>query len=142
MMVEFVYGLLESIGFAHPLHPALTHIPMGLVMGAVIFRVAAIVSPMKYLSKTGYHCAVVGLLGVPPTAILGWMDWQYRYGGEWEFLIGLKIVLALVLFLILSLIVVVDDPDTPRIDVRSALYFLAVLSAVGLGFSGGELIYG
>lgn len=141
-MVEFIYGLLEGVGFAHPLHPALTHIPMGLVMGAVIFRMIAVVSPMKYLAQTGYHCAVVALLGVPPTAILGWMDWQYRYGGEWEFLIGLKMVLALTLLVILVLIVALDDPEKPKFDLRSLLYLLAVLNAVGLGFSGGELIYG
>ncbi len=142
MMVEFIYGLLESIGFAHPLHPAVTHVPMGLVMGAIIFRMGAVLSPMKHLALSGYHCAVVGLLGVPPTAILGWMDWQYRYGGEWEFLIGFKMVLALTLLVILTLIVVLDDPQEPKVDLRSLLYVLALLNAVGLGFSGGELIYG
>ncbi|WP_300671184.1 DUF2231 domain-containing protein [Desulfoluna sp.] len=141
-MVEFIYGLLENVGFLHPLHPAATHIPMGLVMGALIFRMAAVFTSMKDLARTGYRCAVVGLLGLPPTAILGWMDWQHRYGGEWEFLIGLKMVLALTLLVILILIVALDDPETPKPDLRSLLYFLGLLNAIGLGFSGGELIYG
>lgn len=141
-MVEFIYGFLESIGFAHPLHPAITHIPMGLVMGGLIFRMVAIASPMKYLARTGYHCTVVALLGVPPTALLGWMDWQYRYGGTWEFLIGLKMVLALVLLFLLTLIVALDDPEKPKIDLRSMLYLLAFVNAIGLGFSGGQLTYG
>ncbi|SCY57949.1 DUF2231 domain-containing protein [Desulfoluna spongiiphila] len=141
-MVEFIYGLLESVGFAHPLHPAATHIPMGLVMGALIFRMVAIFTSMKELSRTGYHCAVLGLLGTPPTVVLGWMDWQYRYGGEWEFLIGLKMVLALTLMVILILIVALDDPETPRLDLRSFLYVLGIANVIGLGFSGGELIYG
>jgi len=141
-MVEFIYGFLASVGFAHPLHPAATHIPMGLVMGAMVFRVVAVFSSMKELARTGYHCVVVGLLGVPPTAILGWMDWQHRYGGEWEFLIGLKMVLALTLMVILILIVALDDPERPRMDLRSLLYLLGIVNAIGLGFSGGELIYG
>lgn len=141
-MVEFIYGVLESIGFVHPLHPAATHIPMGLVMGALIFRGAALFTPMKSLAKTGYHCVVVAFLGVPPTAILGWMDWQHRYGGEWEFLIGLKIGLALILLVILALIAILDDPEEPKMDLRSLLYLLGLLNAIGLGFSGGELIYG
>lgn len=141
-MVEFIYGLLESVGFAHPLHPGLTHVPMGLVMGAIIFRLTAVFSPMKHLGKTGYHCAVVGLLGHPPTAIAGWMDWQYRYGGEWEFLIGLKLVLAVVLLVILVCIVVMDDGENPKLDFKTALYGLALITVIGLGFSGGELIYG
>lgn len=33
-MTELVFKLLEIVGFTHPLHPALTHIPMGMVMGA------------------------------------------------------------------------------------------------------------
>ncbi|VFQ46018.1 DUF2231 domain-containing protein [Desulfoluna butyratoxydans] len=141
-MVEFIYGLLESVGFHHPLHPAATHIPMGLVMGALIFRVTAILSPMKELARTGYHCAVLGLLGTPPTAIVGWMDWQHRYGGEWEYLIGLKMVLAVTLTVLLILITVLDDPETPRVDLRSFLYVLGIANVIGLGFSGGELIYG
>ncbi|MCG8472056.1 MAG: hypothetical protein MI742_09385 [Desulfobacterales bacterium] len=141
-MVEFIYGLLESVGFAHPLHPGLTHVPMGLVMGAIIFRATAIFTPMTHLARSGYHCAVVALLGHPPTAIAGWMDWQYRYDGEWEFLIGLKIVLAVVLLVLLVVIVMMDDPEKPKLDLKSFLYLLALLTVVGLGFSGGELIYG
>ena len=141
-MIAFIYGILESVGFAHPLHPALTHIPMGMVMGAVIFRVMAVFSPLKHLSQTGYHCAVVALLGAPPTILFGWMDWQYRYGGQWEFLIGLKMILALAMLVILGLIVAMDDPDSPKLDLRSFLYLLALLNAIGLGFAGGELIYG
>jgi len=37
-MTEGVFEFLTRIGFDHPLHPALTHIPMGMIMGAVTFR--------------------------------------------------------------------------------------------------------
>ncbi len=36
-MTEVIFGFLNSIGFTHPLHPAFTHIPMGMVIGAVVF---------------------------------------------------------------------------------------------------------
>jgi len=141
-MTEFVFSILNSVGFRHPIHPALTHLPMGLVMGAFFFRLTALFTPMKYLAKTAYHCVVGALIFVVPTAILGYMDWQHRYDGEWEFLIGLKIVLAIVITIILAVIVKVDDPENPQIDWKSFLYILTVMTAVGLGFSGGELIFG
>ncbi len=141
-MTEFVFGILNSVGFKHPIHPALTHLPMGLVMGALLFRASALFLNMKHLARTSYHCIVGALIFVFPTALLGYMDWQHRYDGEWEFLIGLKIFLAIVITVILALIVKFDDPENPALDWKSFLYLAAVMTAVGLGFSGGELIFG
>ena len=31
-MTEAIFEFLGRIGFTHPLHPAMTHIPMGMVM--------------------------------------------------------------------------------------------------------------
>ncbi len=141
-MTEIIFEFLNKIGFAHPLHPAFTHIPMGMVMGAFVFRVAAFLPRLRFLAKTGYHCIILGLLGVLPTAFAGYLDWQHTYGGEWEFLIILKITLAIALTVLLATISFMDDPETPRFDKITLFYLLAVLVAIGLGFSGGELQYG
>ncbi len=45
---------------------------------------------MKMLAKTGYHCVILALLGIAPTIFTGYLDWQHRFGGGWEFLIVLK----------------------------------------------------
>jgi len=141
-MTEVIFGFLNSIGFTHPVHPAFTHIPMGLVIGAVVFRLASFVPRIQMLAKTGYHCAILGLLGVFPTIFTGYLDWQHRFGGAWEFLIVLKMVLAAVLTVLLLLIAIKDDPDNRRFDRITGWYVLMVLVAIGLGFSGGELQYG
>ena len=141
-MTEIIFEFLHKIGFTHPVHPALTHIPMGMVMGAVVFRLAAFLPRMKILAKTGYHCAVLALLGVAPTVFTGYLDWQYRYGGIWEFLSVLKMVLAGILTILLLVVVIKDDPENPRLDRRTGFYLLLVLVAIGLGYSGGELQYG
>jgi uncharacterized membrane protein len=138
-MTEVIFEFLNKVGFAHPLHPALTHIPMGMVMGAVTFRLASFLPRLKYLAKTGYHCIVLGLLGIFPTAFSGYLDWQHTFGGEWEFLIILKMVLAVILTSILAIIIIIDDPENPKFDKKTLFYFLIVLLAIGLGFSGGEL---
>jgi uncharacterized membrane protein len=141
-MTEIIFEFLNNIGFTHPVHPALTHIPMGMAMGAVAFRLAAFLPRMKMLAKTGYHCAVLALLGVAPTVFTGYLDWQHRYGGVWEFLIVLKMVLAAVLTILLFMVVIRDDAENPRLDRRTGFYLLMVLVAIGLGYSGGELQYG
>lgn len=141
-MTEIIFEFLNKIGFTHPVHPALTHIPMGMVMGAVVFRLAAFLPRMKMLAKTGYHCAVLALLGIAPTVFTGYLDWQYRYSGVWEFLIVLKMILAAVLTILLLVVIIKDDPENPRLDRRTGFYLLMVLVAIGLGYSGGELQYG
>jgi uncharacterized membrane protein len=141
-MTEIIFEFLNKIGFTHPLHPALTHIPMGMVMGAAVFRIASFLPRLKFLAKTGYHCIILGLLGVFPTAFAGYLDWQHTFGGEWEFLIILKIVLAAVLTILLAAIAFTDDPENTRFDKKTFFYILIVLVAIGLGFSGGELQYG
>jgi uncharacterized membrane protein len=141
-MTETIFTFLNSVGFAHPLHPALTHIPMGMVMGAVVFRMASFLPRMKYLAKTGYHCVILGLLGIPPTVFAGYLDWQHTYGGQWEFLIILKMILAGILTITLAAIAIKDDPQDPKFNKLTLLYILIVIVAGGLGFSGGELQYG
>ncbi len=141
-MTETIFTFLNSVGFTHPLHPALTHIPMGMVMGAVVFRMASFLPKMKYLAKTGYHCVILGLLGIPPTVFAGYLDWQHTYGGQWEFLIILKIILALILTIILAAIAIMDDSHDPKFNKLTLFYILILILAAGLGFSGGELQYG
>jgi uncharacterized membrane protein len=85
---------------------------------------------------------ILGLLGIFPTIFTGYLDWQHRFGGTWEFLIVLKMVLAAVLTALLLLTAIKDDPENRRFDRVTGWYVLMVLVAVGLGFSGGELQYG
>ncbi len=49
-MIELLYEPLEKIGYTHPIHPPLTHIPMGLVFGAFIFALTALLFRRTTLS--------------------------------------------------------------------------------------------
>lgn len=140
-MVENIFGFLQGIGFHHPLHPAMTHIPMGMIMGAVAFRIVSLIPRFKYLAKTGYHCVIFGLLGMIPTALTGLLDWQHIYSGKWEFLIIFKMILAVALTAVMILIAVKDNPENPKFDNTTFLYLFAVLICIGLGFAGGELTH-
>lgn len=141
-MTEVIFEFLNKIGFTHPLHPAFTHIPMGMVMGAVTFRLVSFLPKLRFLAKTGYHCIILGLLGVFPTVFTGYLDWQHTFGGEWEPLIIIKMVLACVLTIVLLTIAIIDDPEYPKLDKKTMFYILIIFVAIGLGYSGGELQYG
>jgi hypothetical protein len=68
---------------------------MGMAMGAFLFGIAS----LRYtvLVETARHCAVLGLIFVPPTIIAGILDWQHYYDGDWSGLFITKLVLAIVL---------------------------------------------
>lgn len=139
-MIEFLYELLNQVGFTHPLHPAITHLPMGMAMGAFFFSLGS----LKYaeLARTAYHCAILGLIFVLPTVFLGILDWQHFYHGDWTGPIIAKLVLAIALTVLFVAAMKVGgrEPESPRVPIL--LYALCLLAAVGLGFTGGEIQYG
>ena len=92
-MINAVYETLARYGFFHPLHPAMTHLPIGMVMGSFVFTISYIILRKPDLLKTAHYCITLALLGVIPTALLGFMDWQYKFEGEWSSIILTKIIL-------------------------------------------------
>lgn len=140
-MVESLYLTLENIGFAHPLHPALTHAPMGMIIGMVLFGVLGVIWKGKNFSQTAYYCSVVALISVIPTAFLGTLDWLHFYQGELLTLIKVKMVLTVILTILLAISVILKNKGASSIKLL-ILYFLCIGCAGGLGFSGGDLVFG
>jgi len=140
-MVEGIYSLLEGVGFAHPLHPAMTHAPMGMIIGMLIFGLLAIKWTDKPFSAAAYYCSVVALLTVLPTAFLGMLDWLHFLEGGWEALIIIKMSLTVILTVLLLFSVVLKNKNASPQSLF-LIYLLCMACAGGLGFSGGELVYG
>ena len=140
-MIESLYALLEKVGFNHPLHPMLTHVPMGMIIGAAVFSLAGFKWKNQHLNQTAYHCALLALLAIVPVIGAGLLDWQHLMTGSWNIYIIVKMILAVILTLLLTLSVVLwhkrAEPQTLFI-----VYLLCMACAGGLGFSGGELVYG
>ena len=139
-MIELVYQLLEQIGFTHPLHHAITHLPMGMAMGAFFFGLASL--RYESLAATARHCAVLGVIFVPPTFVLGIFDWQHYYDGDWSGLFITKFVLAGLLTVLLLAAAMVGGGERNDSKLRLVLYALCLFTAVGLGYIGGEIGYG
>lgn len=141
-MFDFIYQLLAKVGFHHPLHPAITHIPMGMVMGGFIFALVALLIRKDDLNRAAHYCFTLALVFVLPTMLLGYMDWQYKFEAEWSGIILIKIVLAFLFsgLLVVAHIVGKDQQADPK--KRLIVYTLCLMTATGLGFMGGELQYG
>ncbi len=136
------YHLLGQLGYTHPVHPALVHMPIGLVTGAFILRLGAIFFNKENLIRSARHCFVLGFLFWFPVVLLGFMDWQHFYGGVWLTPIKIKMVLALVLLVLFLLVLILNFRKERNSKLTLALYSLGLLTAVLLGFFGAQLVYG
>jgi uncharacterized membrane protein len=141
-MITWFYQVLANLGYTHPLHPPLTHLPTGLVLGAFIFAVAARSMRRPNLALTGRHCIALALISVFPTMLLGLLDWQNFYAGAWIFPIKMKLGLAFSLIVLL----VAADVQGRMVQRKSrgfpTIYILCLVNVVALGYFGGELVFG
>ncbi len=141
-MFDFLYDLFQRVGYTHPLHPPLTHMPSGLVVAATVFGWAALASGRRTLYASARHCATLALLFAVPAILLGYADWQRYYGGALLWPIKMKLGLATVLFVLLCLAAVLGwRRDTPTRGLL-ATYTAAFFMVVGLGYFGGQLVFG
>lgn len=141
-MISRFYHLLESLGYAHPLHPPLTHLPIGLV--ALVFLAAgwSFLSGRHLLSpRACYRISLVALVFLVATVVAGFADWRYFYDGAWLFEIKVKYALTGVLLLTLIGAAVLGYSPDPRSKRNLALYLVAFLTLVGLGYFGAQLVF-
>ncbi len=136
------YRALYSIGFFDPIHPPLTHMPMGLVVAALVFGVLAWVLRQPFLTRAARYCLILAWLFIFPTVLLGFMDWQYWYQGAWLLPIIIKISLASFLFALLSLGLVLVFTGREESKALVAIYLIAFFTVGGLGYFGGRLVFG
>ncbi len=79
--MEALYLLLKSLGYPHPIHPPMTHVPIGMAVGAFVFILAARATGKTAFLATARHCTALALIAAVPTILLGYMDWQHYYAG-------------------------------------------------------------
>jgi uncharacterized membrane protein len=141
-MIDLFYQLLEKIGYTHPVHPAFTHIPMGLIIGAFIFVLVALVFRRNMLPSVSYRRIILlALIFAFPTALFGYMDWQHFYDGDWLFSIKMKLLLTGVLIVLLFIGVILGRRKEAETKSSLAIYTLCFLVVVGLGYFGGQVAF-
>ncbi len=141
-MIEFLYQALEKIGYVHPIHPPLTHIPMGLVFGAFIFALIALLFRRTILPQLAYNRIILlALIFSFPTALFGYTDWQHFYEGDWLFPIKMKIALSGILIILLFIALLVGRKAKAETKGTLAIYTLCLLTVIVLGYFGGQLVF-
>ena len=140
-MIESFYNLLATLGITHPIHPIVVHAPMGLVIGAVAFSIAGFIWTGKSYNQSAYHCISLALISIVPVYIAGLLDWQHVFVGEFNKWIYIKLVLGVVLAGVLAYAVLQKRQGASPKKLL-IIYLVSLGVCGGLGFSGGELIYG
>ena len=141
-MIDAVYVFLNKFGYHHPIHPTEVHMPIGLVVGALIFALLAFLFHRQKLLLTPRHCILLAFVWVFPTMLLGYMDWQHFYGGAWILPIKVKLVVAPCLTILLAAAVYLGRKYGATSLKVLPVYFLCFCSVVILGYFGGQLVFG
>ena len=141
-MFDSFYELLAAIGYTHPPHPLILHIPMGMMIGAFLFALIAVIFRRPALAQTARHCVIVVLIFFFPAVLTGVMDWQYYFSGAWLDAITIKLALsgALLVFLVVGIIL----GRKGRFGSKAVLitYGLSFLAVAGIGYYGANLAFG
>ena len=153
-MIHAIYQFIGKLGYTHPLHPMVTHITIGLTIGTLAFAIISLLFRRVRLKLTAFHCAVLAVVSIFPTVLLGYMDWQEKFGGQWIMTIIIKMILAGALFVCLLAGLLLgrlpkgeaEGADqrpwrSPRAIAALVLYFVCTGIVIALGFLGGSLVY-
>jgi mono/diheme cytochrome c family protein len=141
-MIDALYQLLARIGFTDPLHAPITHIPIGLVIGAFCFFYVAVIFKKKNLFLTARHVCILAFIFVFPTILFGVMDWLHFFRGALIPPIKMKMILASCLIVLLGTGIVLGSEMRVRSAPMMVIYALAVICVVGLGWYGARIVYG
>jgi uncharacterized membrane protein len=136
------YKALADIGFTDPIHPAIVHLPIGLVAGALFLGFAALIWKRPLWGISARHCLVLAWLFLFPAVLFGFMDWQHYYHGVWLFAIKAKIGLASFLFVVLTTGVIMIYKGRGESKAMLVVYGLSFCTVVLLGYFGGHLVFG
>jgi uncharacterized membrane protein len=141
-MLNFIYKFFESIGYYHPIHPTEVHMPIGLVVGGLIFSIVALILHRSALAQAARYCFILAFLFMFPTVIFGIMDWQHYYYGAWLHPIKIKLVLSGILLVLLGWVVFINRRGVEHSVLTVTMYAFSFLIVVALGYYGGELVLG
>lgn len=135
--------LLNGTILGHPLHPAITDVPIGAWMIAAIFDIIWLISPTSYAwAASGALVAVaVGILGALGAAVTGLTDWSDTYGSERRIGLNHAIfnVTALVLYVI-SLVLRFTQASSDSV-IAAIIGFAGLIAVLYAAYLGGEMVF-
>jgi predicted heme/steroid binding protein/uncharacterized membrane protein len=132
----------------HP-HPAVVHIPVGLMTVVPLFELGGLATNSSCTEWAALSCLILGWLAIPAAMMTGYFTWWINYDASDSGIILMKRRLAWVavalgaLAIALRLFVLVDPLETRDIYVIVYVVSLIALTVVvsSIGFLGGKLTF-
>jgi uncharacterized membrane protein len=138
--MNIIYQFMGWLGYSHPLHPPLAHMPIGLVVGAWALGLAGWWRKRPDWLAAARYFVVLALIFFIFTAVAGYLDWQHYYAGAWLFSIKIKLILTGALLIFLVIAVIWGRKAAAGAQRYLSLYTLCFLAVIGLGYYGGQLV--
>jgi nitrite reductase/ring-hydroxylating ferredoxin subunit/uncharacterized membrane protein len=137
-------SLLNGTWLGHPLHPAITDVPIGAWLLALIFDIVWLISPSVngWAARGAEGLVLIGILAAVGAALTGLADWSDSYGAERT--VGLYHAglnsLALVLYII-SFVLRLGAPTGESVG-AAIIGFLGAASVLVAAYLGGNMVFG
>jgi uncharacterized membrane protein len=141
-MIDDLYVFLARFGFNEPLHSPITHMPIGLAMGALIFFLFALLFKKKNLILTARHASILAFVFVFPTILLGVFDWVHFYQASLYTPIKIKMGLASLALVFLGCGIILGSEIKLHSISMAIIYAATCIVMTGLGYFGAGIIYG
>jgi uncharacterized membrane protein len=141
-MIDQLYLFLAKFGFNEPLHSPITHMPIGLAVGALTFFIVALVFKNKALILSARHASILAFVFVFPTILFGVFDWMHFYHATLFTPIKIKMTLASIVLLLLGTGIIVGSEIKLHSITMTIIYAATCIAMIGLGYFGAGIIYG
>jgi nitrite reductase/ring-hydroxylating ferredoxin subunit/uncharacterized membrane protein len=136
--------LLHGTWLGHPLHPAITDVPIGAWLLAGFFDVLWLAAPSQnqWAARGAEWLVIVGIVGAVAAAVTGMADWSDTYGAERTVGLyhGALNTLALLLFIISA--VLRFTVDTGMSIPAAILGFVGIAAMLVAAYLGGDMVFG
>lgn len=143
--MEFLDRVIIALTETHPLHPMIVHFPIGLSGAALFFILLALWRNKAFFEQAAFANIALATVATIAAGITGIYDNQVNYVGD-AANAGLKIILAITLFLVTTVTAVARWRNPNLFDRSKALYVAAYFVSFGLAlvlaFLGGVILYG
>jgi nitrite reductase/ring-hydroxylating ferredoxin subunit/uncharacterized membrane protein len=136
--------LLHGTWLGHPLHPAITDVPIAAWLLAVIFDIIWLVSPStnSWAARGAEVAVIVGVVAALGAAATGMADWSDTYGSERTVGLyhGALNLLAIALYIVSAVLRlgVSTGESTPA----AILGFIGIIAVIVAAYLGGDMVFG
>ncbi len=141
-MMERLYQFLYNLGYSDPIHPVVVHVPIGILTGALVLGVLSFYFHGPMMGRAARYAVIISFISLFPAMLFGLMDWQHFFAGGRLFQIEIKLALACALLVSTFAAMIAGRGREQTSGRATLLYAFCLFLAVGLGYFGGQLVYG